>query len=98
MVYGRGVASAAVNCTVTDVALFTVIVPIVTPGIELRVVFPCAKLVFTPVIVNVPDVPTGNTEGLIPVMAGAPATKGKVNKPAIMNTAIWARVTASSGQ
>lgn len=39
MGYGRGVASdAAVSCTVSDAALFTVIVPMVTPGIGPTVV------------------------------------------------------------
>ena len=76
MVYGRGVAfAAAVSCTVSDVELFTVIVPIVTPGMGLRVVVPCAKLVFTPVIVNVSDVPAPKIEGLISVIAGAPPAK-----------------------
>ena len=42
MVYGRGVAfAAAVSCTVSDVALVTVIVPMVTPGIGLIVVVLC---------------------------------------------------------
>jgi hypothetical protein len=32
--------AAAVSCTLSDVALFTVIVPIVTPEIGLKVVVP----------------------------------------------------------
>ena len=68
--------AAAVNCTVSDVKLFTVIVPIVTPDIGLRIVVPCTKFVFTPVIVNVPDVPTPSVAGLICVTTGFPAGKG----------------------
>jgi hypothetical protein len=51
----RGVAAAVaatVNCTLSDVALLTVIVPIVTPASGLKVVVPWTKCVLAPILVT----------------------------------------------
>src|ERR1019366_8336754 len=67
-------------------------------GRGLMVVVPCTKLVLVPVIVKVPEVPTGKTDGLIWVSTGILAGNSRLKAARMMKIAICPRVTGSFGQ
>ena len=63
------------------VALFTVIVPMVTPGMGLSMVVPWTKFVFASVMVYVPEEPRGSVLGLMTAITGAPAGRNWLKAP-----------------